>query len=326
MLSTPWSPLEFNHAVRHRLDLAQHHFRAIPALLVHIFPPRISNNGIQLVVRRRTARRELRAAHASPPPCRSLRILWTQLTSGRLLGYLARLPGNRASTARCPRGRAGTPRRASGGRPTVTPPERWDMTDNELSATDAAVRERITELSVHIPCGGIRGPVSPSSVAAWKVWQSCRDEDVPVRWDGYDVSRAHDLCIICLRATAGGSSRWSWTACADCRTINAGLPRLWGLRPFGLGRHSLMNGIGVRGGAAPEVQAEQLARLQQFAYGDARLREWRGAEYRRLSAAFDPLVDIPLRVWQARHPPGIAASQDAFDRLIGPEDPLRDMR
>ena len=30
------------------------------------------------------------------------------LTSGRLFGYLARRPGNRASTARCPRGRAGT--------------------------------------------------------------------------------------------------------------------------------------------------------------------------------------------------------------------------
>lgn len=195
------------------------------------------------------------------------------------------------------------------------------MTDNELSPIDAAVRKRITEVSVHIPCGGIRGPAFPFSGASRRLWQSCRDEDIPVKWDGYDVPRAHDLCIICLRATAGGASRWSWLACADCRAVNASLPRLWGLRPFALGRHSLMNGIGVRGGAAPEVQAEQLARLRQFANGDERLRKWRGAEYGKLAAAFDPLADIPLRVWQKQHPPGIAASQDAFDRLIGRDHP-----
>ena len=33
-----------------------------------------------------------------------------RLQSGRLFGYLARRPGNRATTARCPRGRAGTRR------------------------------------------------------------------------------------------------------------------------------------------------------------------------------------------------------------------------
>jgi hypothetical protein len=33
------------------------------------------------------------------------------------------------------------------------------MTERKLSATDAALRERITELSVHIPCGGLRDPL-----------------------------------------------------------------------------------------------------------------------------------------------------------------------
>jgi hypothetical protein len=37
-------------------------------------------------------------------------LILESLKSGRLFGYLARRPGNRASTARCPRGRAGTPR------------------------------------------------------------------------------------------------------------------------------------------------------------------------------------------------------------------------
>ncbi len=31
------------------------------------------------------------------------------------------------------------------------------MTDRNLTATDAALRERIGELCVHIPCGGLRG-------------------------------------------------------------------------------------------------------------------------------------------------------------------------
>jgi hypothetical protein len=33
------------------------------------------------------------------------------------------------------------------------------MTERKLSAADAALRERIVELSMHIPCGGLRGPV-----------------------------------------------------------------------------------------------------------------------------------------------------------------------
>jgi hypothetical protein len=187
------------------------------------------------------------------------------------------------------------------------------MTDRKLSATDAALRGRIVELSVHIPCGGLRGPVQGR-------WQSCRDEDSPEKWEGCDVSRETDLCIICFRATAGGTSRWSWLACANCLRVNAAIARRQptnGKPPFALGRHSLMNGIGVRGDALPEVQEAQIAKLLAFANGDDRLREWRRREYRRLAGRFDPLADIPLRVWQAEWPPSLEASVDAFSRLLG---------
>lgn len=136
------------------------------------------------------------------------------------------------------------------------------MTERKLSATDAALRERITELSVHIPCGGIRGPFKRYRLAYPPepvIWQSCRDEDFPEKWEGCDVSREYDLCIICFRATAGGRSRWAWLACSDCRAVNTALESTWGFRPFALGRHSLMNGIGVRGGSPPDVQDEQMA-------------------------------------------------------------------
>jgi hypothetical protein len=190
------------------------------------------------------------------------------------------------------------------------------MTERRLSATDAALRERITELSVHIPCGRLRGPVQGR-------WQSCPDEDCPERWEGSDVPQARDLCIVCFRGTAGGSSRWAWLGCEDCRAINDALARAWGFRPLALGRHSLMNGIGVRGDASPEAQKRQIARLAAFAKGDDRLQDWRRQEYRRLAAEFDPLADIPLQAWQQKWPPGRRASADAFSRLLGRELPLR---
>jgi hypothetical protein len=78
----------------------------------------------------------------------------------------------------------------------------------------------------------------------------------------------------------------------------------------------MMNGSSVRGGAPPELQQRQIARLVAFARGDERLRDWRRNEYRRLAA------DIPLAVWQEHWPPGWRASADAFSRLLGRELPL----
>jgi hypothetical protein len=173
------------------------------------------------------------------------------------------------------------------------------MTERQLSATDTALRERITQLSVHIPCGGVRGPVQGR-------WQSCPDEDSPEIWEGCDVSRERDLCIVCCRGTAGGSSRWAWLGCEDCSAINHALTRAWGFRPLALGRHSLMNRIGVRGGAPPEVQKRQVDQLVAFAGNRARLRDWGRQEYRRLAADFDPLADIPWRIGRSSGRPADA--------------------
>ena len=82
-----------------------------------------------------------------------------------------------------------------------------------------------------------------------------------------------------------------------------------------------MNGIGIRGGAPPEVIKQQAARLAEFAKAGG-LTEWRRQEYPRLAAKFDPLADIPLRVWQQQWPPSRRAPVDAFARLLGRELPL----
>lgn len=201
------------------------------------------------------------------------------------------------------------------------------MNDHTLTPADAALRQRITELSVHIPCGRLRGPVRrrPYQPPGPLRWQSCRHEDNPEKWEGADVSRDHDLCIICFRATAGGRSRWSWLACPDCRAVNEAIRERTGLRPFALGRHSLMNGIGVRLNAPAEVAAAQVDRLVAFSRGDSRLARWKHDEYRRLADAFDPAADVPLTQWQLQWPPGRRLSWDAFRRLLG-NDPTSGTR
>ena len=223
-------------------------------------------------------------------------------------------------TARCPRGRAGTPACKWWTPECGVAGSGDDMAEQNRSAADAALRERITELSVHIPCGGLRGPLQKSSpYCRWAPprWQSCRHEDNPEQWEKADISREFDLCVICFRATAGGPSRWAWTACGHCRAVNEAIEARDGFRPFALGRHSLMNGIGVRGGTTEAVRLAQEARLLAFAKGEPRLRAWKPKEYGRLASRFDPLADIPLRVWQEVWVPGKEASVDAFARVLG---------
>lgn len=67
----------------------------------------------------------------------------------------------------------------------------------------------------------------------------------------------------------------------------------------------------------PEERERQLARLMDFAKGDHDLRDWRRREYARLASRFDPLADVPLKVWQEEWEPGKSASADAFARLLG---------
>ena len=191
------------------------------------------------------------------------------------------------------------------------------MIERRLTPNDAALRRRIKELSVHVTCGRLRGPLPRVHPESPIHWQSCRCEDEPQTWPGCDVSREKDLCIVCVRATAGGTSRWSWLACEDCRSVNAALGKAWGRAPLALGRHSIMNGISVQGGQSPEVTAAQIERLARFARDQRQLDDWQAAEFRRLASGFDPQADVALSEWQRRWPPGREASRDAVSRIVG---------
>lgn len=188
------------------------------------------------------------------------------------------------------------------------------MTGKELSASDVALRQRVTELSVHIPCGRLRGPVSGGR------WQSCLCEDAPAIWERCSTSREQDLCVICWRATAGGTSRWAWLACEDCRKVNNALARMrdeYGDQPFALTRYSLTAATTGGYGAQPSGPRRPLGWFEDFARGDDRVRRWCEHEYPELASTFDPGADIPLGTWQQQWPPSIEESVNAFGRLLG---------
>lgn len=166
------------------------------------------------------------------------------------------------------------------------------------------------QLTVHLPCARLRGwagqvqgcPCEPS-----EPWPDC------------DVSRAQDLCLVCARGTAGGTTRWSWLACEHCRTVEKALQGWLGIRILPLGRHSLLNGVALRVAQASSEEADAFAvAFEGLSLGWDTLFEWGDAEARRLADALvDADPDVPLRVWQTTCPPSLTASIDAYERILG---------
>ena len=175
--------------------------------------------------------------------------------------------------------------------------------------SDPSTRRQPWRFAVHLPCARLRGwagrvqgcPCEPS-----EPWPSC------------DVSRALDLCLVCARGTAGGTTRWSWLACTHCRAVDRALRDWLGMRVLPLGRHSIMNGVGLRVAEASQDDVDAFAvRFEGLGLGWDRLYVWGAAEARRLA---DRLVDtgpeVPLERWQADFPPSVSASLDAYERLL----------
>ena len=82
-----------------------------------------------------------------------------------------------------------------------------------------------------------------------------------------------------------------------------------------------MNGIGVRGGARQKSERSKSPGWWSSLKAMTACVGGAGRSTRGLASRFDPLADIPLRVWQQEAPPSSGASWDAFSRLIGSERP-----
>ncbi len=167
-----------------------------------------------------------------------------------------------------------------------------------------------SQLGVHLPCAWVRGATSYGR-------QGCPC-DPAEPWRGCDVSRAVDLCEVCARGTAGGTTRFSWLGCQSCRAVEKALQEALGVRVLPLGRHSIMNGVALRVAQAPASDVAAFAvDFEGLAGSWHRLSEWGHAEARRLAATVDgESADVPLAEWEKRLPASLAASVDAYERFL----------
>ena len=165
-------------------------------------------------------------------------------------------------------------------------------------------------LWVHVPCGELRGMTELGE-------QRCTCQARQDRWPGWDVSEIAQLCVVCVRGTAGGPTRWSWLACGNCRQLNEALGVSAGRGPLPLGRHSIMHGVAHRiaGASARTTEAFSVA-VQSPTIGWDELMRWRQEEVQRLSAGAGISDEVLLREWGHRFPAGDHESRDALRRLL----------
>jgi hypothetical protein len=187
---------------------------------------------------------------------------------------------------------------------------------SEPAATPAP-EERPDELVVHTPCGRIRGPV----LGYWlrprrMLFQQCCVDGPLERWPRADVSRVHDLCVLCARGLAGGITRWSHLACTTCRSVlRASDDPQVALLPVGW--HSIMNAAAVQVFASERnVRVQQSAMLQGFNV-QFQMYDWCKLETAALAAEHFPgAVSVPLTEWQTKSPAETRYSEDAAARFM----------
>ena len=89
------------------------------------------------------------------------------------------------------------------------------------------------------------------------------------RWPDHDFNEYLDLCWCCLLEAIPSGSKWSSFYCDGCRQRIRGYNESMGRVLLYLGRHSIMNGLGLRGrdAAVPEAAAAFGAAMGRFGAG-----------------------------------------------------------
>jgi hypothetical protein len=140
-------------------------------------------------------------------------------------------------------------------------------------------------------------------------------------WSGYDYNEHTCLCHCCMRQTLRSGSRWSVWFCQGCKQRVLTLNRRVGLAVIPIGRHSLMNGIGLSGEAATkrsEVDAFT-ARLNAFFERVNDLYEWTRVKLHTnllrvdMLWAGDPRLDEYLGAVRAGSHPQLTEEQSFID-------------
>ena len=102
--------------------------------------------------------------------------------------------------------------------------------------------------------------------------QRCRCE-VYKAYPGIDCPSGFHLCYMCAASVAGGTGRYSWDVCDVCLKLNRKLARDFGVS-LPLGRHSLMNGLGIPLHATKRIQEEAATELLHFLDVAGSISDW----------------------------------------------------
>ena len=139
----------------------------------------------------------------------------------------------------------------------------------------------------------------PTSLGQGK--QSCRC--VPYKaYPGVDCPSGFHLCYLCAAVVVGGESRWSWEACESCLKFNRSLKSKYGVS-LALGRHSIMNSIGVPIQASAEEQEKAIEQMIKFINQGQSLEDWAKLQARRLFESvpsWQKMHYIPREQWEAK--------------------------
>ena len=92
-------------------------------------------------------------------------------------------------------------------------------------------------------------------------------------YPGVDCPSGYHLCQLCAALLAGGTGRFSWHVCKVCLKFNRKLAKDYGFS-LPLGRHSLMNGLGIPLSASDEVRDAVIEDLMRSLNAAGALADW----------------------------------------------------
>ncbi len=123
-------------------------------------------------------------------------------------------------------------------------------------------------------------------------------EKEQAKWEGYDYNQVLTLCYCCGAEQLRSGSRWSVWFCETCRKRVLEFNQEIGVSLIPIGRHSLMNGIGLElGPVVSKIKIkETIVNLRQLGTRSDHLERWKKTVKSRnwRSARLDEGQDVGL--------------------------------
>ena len=153
--------------------------------------------------------------------------------------------------------------------------------------------------------------------------QRCRcEEQIPINLGMLDCPSGLHFCYICARAVAGGFGRYSWNACKSCLGVNSGMAEWLGVS-VPLGRHSIMNGIGISMSATRPEFEDGATALIAFSQKSVELSDWGHLQTRALLESVPAWADrkvITVIEWEKKFKASKKNSRDDFAAYYGVDE------